>query len=142
MPFFRRFLPQVAIVLFLTLNTFGCGGQSISTKNPGQEPPHEGMLVPMPAGKGYVEVVKKTGTAPISSEVTFYLYRDGKYTPFDSTPESPVLVLDSKKSVKLKVVDDAMVTPEGPVLFGKRDVEGFLRFELDGESIQVVIGGR
>lgn len=142
MPFLLRFSPRFAFSLFLIVHAFGCGSQSISTKNPGQEPPHEGMLIPMPAGKGFVEVVKKTGTAPISAELTFYLYRDGNYTPFDSAPESPVLVLDSKNSVKLKVVDDALVTPEGPVLFGKRDVEGLLRFELEGDSIQVVLGGR
>lgn len=137
-----RFMTRLVFGLFLVVHALGCGNQSLSTADPGVEPPHEGTLFPLPAGKGFIEIVKKNGTSPISSEVSFYLYRDGSYTPYDSMPDSAVLLLDSNHSVKLKLVEDALVTPEGPVLFAKRDVEGLLRFELEGDSIQVVLGGR
>lgn len=79
----------------------------------------------------------------MDGEVAFYFYQDAKtYTPFDSPPEKGTLILDSKRSVELHLDDDALVTPSGPVLFVNRDVEGLLRVELDGNTLNVVLGGR
>lgn len=119
----------------------GCGSESLSTADSGTPPPHEGELVPIVNSKGLIEVVKKTGKAPIESEVSFYFYQDQKYTPFDALPEKGTFEFNNRK-VELTANDDALVTPKGPVLFANRDVEGVLTVELDGEAKRIPIGLR
>ena len=120
----------------------GCGGSgSLSTANSGPLPPHEGTLVQFPDGRGLVEVVKKSGKAPITAEVSFYFYQNA-YKPFENGPEAGFLVIDQKRRVSLQADGDALVTPTGPVLFANKDVDGVLSIELDGEPIQIPLGLR
>jgi hypothetical protein len=135
----------VRSVVFLALISgfiSGCSNRAVSTSNSGIEPPHEGVLVPLPDGKSWVEIVKKEGPAPITSEVSFYFYRNGTYEPCEQPPEAGVLELDGKRKVTLTLEDDALVTPSGPVLFAKREVRGELMFELDGQEMKVMLGSR
>ena len=120
----------------------GCGGTASAPVDTGTEPPHEGTLVPLPDGKSWIEFVKKTGVAPITSELTVYFYRDGKYTPHDQMPDSAILAIDNKRKVTLKADDDALVTPPGPILFGDNDVRGELSFELEGLEMKIPLGFR
>jgi hypothetical protein len=120
----------------------GCGGRMSAPVDPGTEPPHEGTLVPLPDGKSWIEFVKKDGGTPNNSELYVYFYGDDKYTPHDQMPESAILAIDNKRQVTLKVIDDALVTPPGPVLFGNNDVRGELSFELDGSTMKVPLGLR
>src|SRR6516162_7529208 len=106
---------RLCTLCFLGL-VVGCG-RGISTADPGPEPPHGGTLVVLPDGSGVVEVVKKKGDSPITSEVAFYFFKDASYTPFDPAPESGVLVIDAKWKVSLEADGDALITPTGPVLF-------------------------
>jgi len=69
------------------------GGSSIS--HPGTPPPHGGVLLEMPDGKGYIEVVKKPvgdKETSVVSEVTFYLLRDMS-TPFSPAPTTGTLTV-------------------------------------------------
>ena len=129
--------------LCLAGSVVGCHGDTLSTTDLGTAPPHAGSLITLPGGRGFIEVVKKEGQAPITSEVAFYFYRDSVYTPLDSIPETGELVMDGKRKVSLiSDGEGALVTPTGPVLFGKRDVEGMLIVEVDGETRQIPIGIR
>ena len=121
----------------------GCGGDALSTSDSGTPPPHSGMLIPVPGGKCFIEVVKKDGQAPITSEVSFYLYRDRYYTPYDPVPESGELLVGGKQKIPLKPDEEGcLVTPSGPVLFAKKEVEGLLSLEIDGENCQIPVGIR
>lgn len=120
----------------------GCGGTATAPVDPGTEPPHEGTLVPLPDGKSWIEFVKKESATPNDSELYVYFYQDDKYTHHDQMPESAILAIDNKRQVTLKVIDDALVTPPGPVLFGKNEVRGELIFELDGSKMNVPLGLR
>ncbi len=133
-----------SIVIFALISGFvaGCGSGGVSTKNAGIEPPHDGLLVPLPDGKSWVEIVKKEGSAPITSEVAFYFYRNGNYDPFENPPESGVLEIDSKRKVNLQLEEDALVTPSGAVLFANRPVEGALLVELEGREMKIMLGLR
>jgi hypothetical protein len=113
------------------------------TSNPGTPPPHSGNLIVLPGGKGYVEVVKKSGVsgkAPVTGEVAFYFLKDMS-TPFSPAPSSGTLTV-GKKKVSLKSEGDALVTPEGPPLFAKGDVDGALSVELDGKETTIPLGIR
>jgi hypothetical protein len=128
-------------MLGLVFGCIGCGG-GVSTANPGPTPPHGGRLVRLPDGAGLIEVVKKKGTAPLTGEVSFYIYKDA-YTPCDSAPETGLLVIDDQRKVSLQADGDALVTPTGPLLFGdEEEVDGVLCIELDGEARQIRLGIR
>jgi hypothetical protein len=122
----------------------GCGGGAPSTSNPGTAPPHQGNLVKIPGGPGYVEVVQKKAespTATMNGEVSFYFLKE------DMTPVSPAPIVGSlevgKKKVSLKSEGDALVTPSGPPLFAKSNgVDGMLSVELDGKSTNLPLGVR
>ncbi|MGA8349794.1 MAG: hypothetical protein WB773_18545 [Isosphaeraceae bacterium] len=120
----------------------GCGQGSL-TSNPGTPPPHGGNLVKLHSGQGYVEVVKKavaSGKEPTSGEATFYFFKD-MTVPYSPAPSSGTLTV-GKKKVTLKSEGDALVTPSGPPLFAKGDVDGVLSVELDGKSINIPLGIR
>jgi hypothetical protein len=120
----------------------GCGQGSL-TSNPGTPPPHGGNLVKLPGGQGYVEVVKKaiaSSKEPASSEATFYFLKD-MTDPYSPAPSSGTLTI-GKKKVTLKNEGDALVTPSGPPLFAKGDVDGVLSVELDGKPISIPLGVR
>ena len=73
----------------------GCGDGPPSTSNPGEPPPHGGVLVDMPGKSGLVEIVKKTvsGSEPtVTSEVSFYFFKEA-YTPFSPSPSTGTLTL-------------------------------------------------
>jgi hypothetical protein len=118
----------------------GCG-DGVSTANPGEQPPHGGTLILLSDGSGMVEVVKKTGTSPMTAEVSFYFYSDA-YSPYDPSPQKGVLQVSKQRSVTLIPQEDALVTPEGAVMFANRDVDGILTVELDGISRQIPLGMR
>ncbi len=120
----------------------GCGQGSL-TSNPGTPPPHGGNLVKLPGGMGYVEVVKKSVASskePTSGEATFYFLKD-MTDPYSPAPSTGTLTV-GKKQVTLKSEGDGLVTPSGPPLFAKSDVDGVLTVELDGKSIKIPLGVR
>lgn len=105
--------------------------------------PHGGSLVKLHSGQGYVEVVKKavaSGKEPTSGEATFYFFKD-MTVPYSPAPSSGTLTV-GKKKVTLKSEGDALVTPSGPPLFAKGDVDGVLSVELYGKSINIPLGIR
>jgi hypothetical protein len=125
-----------------TATLVGCGGGP-DLSDPGPPPPHGGNLVRLPANAGYVEVVKKPGssaTTPMTGEVSFYFLKDAS-TPISPAPSSGTLTV-GKKKVALKPEGDALVTPEGPALFPKGDVDGVLTVELDGKPVNIPMGVR
>jgi hypothetical protein len=121
----------------------GCGGVAPSTSYSGPPPPHKGNLVAISGGKGYVEVVKKevSPRSPVSAEISFYFLRDDGTTPYSPSPGAGTLTV-GKKTVDLKAEDDGLVTPNGPPLFPKKGVDGMLRVDLDGKSINIPLGLR
>jgi hypothetical protein len=129
---------------FVLLGTFaGCGGNALSTSNPGDPPPHGGNLIVLPGGKGYVEVVRKetsSGNSPIAGEASFYVFKD-MYTSYSPAPSVGTLTL-GKKKITLKAEGEALVTPFGPPLFAKGDVDGTLSIELDGKATNIPLGVR
>ena len=48
---------SLAIILTLAAGLAGCGGEF--TPRPGPASPHGGIMVPLPSGKGVVEVLKE-----------------------------------------------------------------------------------
>jgi len=122
----------------------GCGGGRPSTSNPGTSPPHQGSLIKIPGGQGFVEVVQKKAESPTSTmagEVSFYFLKD------DMTPVSPAPTAGSlqvgKQKIALKPEGDALVTPNGPPLFAKSvGVDGVLSVELAGTSVNLPLGVR
>jgi hypothetical protein len=99
-------------------------------------------LVKLPGGQGYVEVVKQpaSGTAPITGEITFYVLKD-MTEPYSPAPSSGTLTA-GKRKVSRKTEGDALVTPEGPPLFTKIDVDGILTVDLGGKPVQIPLGVR
>jgi len=136
---------RLAVSLLLSVSFVclfvGCGSGALSTANAGTPPPHGGSWATIPGGQLFLEVVKNQGPAPIQDEVTFYLYRDAAFTPCDTLSEA-VLEIDKQRKVSLIVDENSLTTPQGPILFGGREVEGLLRFELDGEVYRIPLGVR
>ena len=125
-----------------TATLIGCGGGP-NLSDSGPPPPHGGNLVRLPANAGYVEVVKKpssSATTPMTGEVSFYFLKDAS-TPISPAPSAGTLTV-GKKKVTLKPEGDALVTPEGPPLFPKGDVDGTLTVELDGKPVNIPMGVR
>jgi hypothetical protein len=132
----------VLLGLSLSLLLTGCGGGSL-TSDPGTPPPHEGQLVMIPGGKGFVEVVKRepsTPKAPLSGEATFYFLKDPK-TPYSPAPSSGVLTV-GKKKVTLQSSGEGLATPNGPALFPKGGMDGVLTIQLDGQDVNIPLGVR
>src|SRR5262249_49631194 len=122
----------------------GCGGGAPSTSNPGPPPPHGGNLIALPGEKGYVEIVKKpagSGKAPLTAEVSFYFLKSDGTTPVSPAPAAGKLQVGNK-DVALQAEGDALVTPSGPPLFAKGDVDGLLSVELDGKAMKIPLGIR
>jgi hypothetical protein len=90
-----------------------------------------------------VEVVKKAATSgkgPVTAEVSFYFLKDMS-TPLSSPPTTGTLTV-GKKKVILKADGEALVTPDGPPLFPKGDVDGTLTVSLDGKETTIPLGLR
>ncbi len=119
----------------------GCGSDG-RIGNAGPPPPHGGSLLPILKGKSFVEIVKKDGKSPMSSEVAFYFYKNAAYAPYTPEPDSGTLTVGKNKKITLKADGGGLVTPEGPVLFANRDVEGVLMVELGGEDAKIELGVR
>ena len=129
------------VLCLLALIAVGGCSNAPSTADPGEPPPHDGALIFLPDDGGIVEIVKKTGSDPITAELSFYFYRDKRFTPFDPAPETGVLVINDEK-IKLSAHDDALVTPAGPALFAGKDLDGMISVELDGENVNIPLGVR
>jgi hypothetical protein len=122
----------------------GGGGGAPSTSNPGPPPPHGGNLIALPGEQGYVEIVKKpagSGKAPLAAEVSFYFLKSDGTTPALPGPAAGKLHVGHKE-VALQAEGDALVTPSGPPLFAKGDVDGLLSVELDGKAMKIPLGIR
>jgi hypothetical protein len=121
----------------------GCGGGPASTSYSGPPPPHKGNRIAISGGQGYVEVVKKevSGRSPISAEISFYFLRNDGTTPYSPSPAAGTLTV-GKRKVDLKAEGDGLVTPTGLPLFPKSGVDGMLRINLDGKSINIPLGLR
>jgi hypothetical protein len=121
----------------------GCGGGVPSTSYSGPPAPHKGNRIAISGGQGYVEVVKKevSGRSPISAEISFYFLRDDGSTPYSPSPAAGTLTV-GKRKVDLKAEGDGLVTPTGLPLFPKSGVDGMLRINLDGKSINIPLGLR
>ncbi len=123
----------------------GCGG-GLRELDPGDPAPHGGEMILLRDDRGVIEVVKKETTEQsVTGEVSFYFYKDPKenggkpYGPWDSMPESGVLLIGKNQKVDLVVSDDALVTPTGPALFAKKEVGGELSIKIDGETMLIPI---
>ena len=125
--------------------SIGCGGGPPSTSNSGTPPPHQGNLVRVPGGKGYVEVVQKkagAATAPIAGEVTFYFLQEDGTTPVSPAPSTGTLAV-GKRTITLKPEGEGLATPNGQPLFAKTGgVNGVLSVELDGKPVTIPLGVR
>ena len=128
---------------FLLIGLFtGCGQGSL-TSNPGIPPPHNGQLIILPGSHGFVEVVKASGSSGKttgSGKVAFYFLKD-MTTPFSPAPSTGTLTI-GKKKVTLNAEGDGLVTPSGPSVFGKADLDGVLSVELEGKSVNIPLGVR
>jgi hypothetical protein len=121
----------------------GCGGGTASTSYSGPPPPHKGNRIAISGGQGYVEVVKKevSGRSPISAEISFYFLKDDGATLYSPSPSAGTLTV-GKKKVDLKAEGEGLVTPKGPPLFPESGIDGMLRVDLDGKSINIQLGLR
>jgi hypothetical protein len=77
----------------------------------------------------------------VTSEVSFYFFKSA-YTPFSPSPSSGTLTLVSGKKVELKPEGDALVTPPGPPLFAKGEVDGTITVDLAGSTKTIPLGVR
>jgi len=104
----------------------------------GAGPPHDGLIVELPDGGGFVEVVQKKPTSskgPLDKELSFYFLKD-MTTPLAPSPSSGTLTI-GKKSVELRADGEALVTPPGPPLFYQGDLGGILKVDIAGTSKDV-----
>jgi hypothetical protein len=127
-------IAQAGCVLLIAI-TIGCGGAP-STSNAGAPPPHDGHLIRLPEGGGFVEVVKKTGGA------TFYFFNDSSYTPFSPAPSTGTLTTGQGKKLDLKTEGDGLTTPSGTPVSKSGDVDGVLNVELGGKPYSIPLGIR
>ncbi len=100
-------------------------------------------MIDLPGGKGFVEVVKNDGTSGSSekiNKVAFYFLKD-MHTPFSPIPTWGTLTV-GKKKVALNAEGKALVTPSGPSIFGKGDLDGVLSVELNGHPVNIPLGLR
>ena len=130
----------LAICLTSLLAMSGCGPK-IQTDDPGPPPPHGGRLIPFADKSGVLEVVRKEGSEPMTGEVSFYFYLEG-FTPFDPAPEAGIFVLANDQTISLESNGEGLATPQGPILFPDREVDGTLTVELDGEKRVIPLGVR
>ena len=135
-------IKTLASLLLLGL-IFGCGDRPGDTSATGPPPPHNGLMLPLPDNAGFVEVVKKDAASPTTAEdeASFYFYKDGT-TPFSPSPTAGSLTVGEGKKIDLVAKGDALVTPPGPALFGKDEVNGLLTTDLGGKPVSVRIGAR
>ncbi len=119
----------------------GCGGTGALDGGP--KPPHDGELITLPGGKGYVEVVTKKAASPktpLDGELSFYFLKDAS-TPLSPAPSTGTLKV-GKSEVKLESQGDALVTPKGPPLLQKGNLDGLLKVDLDGQTVNIPLGVR
>jgi hypothetical protein len=76
-----------------------------------------------------------------SRPVSFYFLKDDAATPYSPSPGAGTLAV-GKKKVNLKAEGDGLVTPNGPPLFPKGGVDGWLIVDLGGKSINIPLGLR
>jgi hypothetical protein len=108
----------------------GCGsGGSPRLDESGPGTPHGGELIPMPGGKGFVEIVAKGKGA------SFYFLKDAS-TPFSPAPTAGVLNVGSKK-ITLKSEGEGLAVPDGTAAFVKGTADGILSVELDGKPVNI-----
>jgi hypothetical protein len=140
-------MPKIArtVCCLLLSASIGCGGGPPSTSDSGTPPPHQGNLVRVPGGKGFVEVVQKkaeSATTPIAGEVTFYFLKDDGTSPVSPAPSTGTLAV-GKQKITLKPEGDGLATPSGKPLFAKSGgVDGELSVDLDGKSVTIPLGVR
>ena len=123
------------LLLLAALPLVGCEPGPPSTTATGPPAPHQGSVIELPGGEGYVEIVQKQPTspkAPLDKELSFYFLKD-MTTPLAPAPTTGTLAV-GKKTVALKADGDALVTPLGPPIFPQGDLEGTLSVDLDGGS--------
>ena len=121
----------------------GCDGGAPSTSNAGTPPPHNGTLVDLPAGGGFVEVVKKPlpkGTS-VADEVTFYFLKS-MTKPITPAPTAGTLTVGKGKVLTLVAKDGGLATPAGPSLLAGGEIEGTLSVEIDGKKLSIPMGVR
>jgi hypothetical protein len=124
--------------------SIGCGGGLPSTSDSGTPPPHGGNLIRLPGGDGFVEVVQKKAASPrdqMTAEVRFYFLKKDGATLVVPPPSTGTFTL-GKKTINLKTEGDGLVTPNGPPLFPKGDLDGVVNVELDGKATSVPLGVR
>jgi hypothetical protein len=131
-----------AILLSVTMVAVGgCGGTG--ALDGGSKPPHDGELITIPGGKGYVEVITKKASSPktpLDGELTFYFLKDAS-TPRSPAPSTGTLKV-GKSEVTLASQGDALVTPKGPPLLQKGTLDGRLKVDLDGQTVNIPLGVR
>ena len=137
-----RISTHISCVCFLGL-LVGCRG-GLRELDPGDPAPHGGEMILLRDDRGVIEVVQKKVTAqPVTAEISFYFYKDSKdnggkpYAPWDSMPESGFLMIGKNQKIDLIVDDDALVTPSGPALFAKKEIEGQLSIVIAGETLVI-----
>ena len=137
-----RISTHISCVCFLGL-LVGCRG-GLRELDPGDPAPHGGEMILLRDDRGVIEVVQKKVTAqPVTAEISFYFYKDSKdnggkpYAPWDSMPESGFLMIGKNQKIDLIVDDDALVTPSGPALFAKKEIDGQLSIVIDGETLVI-----
>ena len=52
-------------------------------------------------------------------------------------PESGYLTIGKNQKIDLVLDDDALVTPSGPALFAKKEIDGQLSINIDGETLVI-----
>jgi hypothetical protein len=137
-----RISTRISVVCLLGL-LIGCGG-GLRELDPGDPAPHGGEMILLRDDRGVMEVVQKKVTEqPVKGEISFYFYKDPKdnggkpFAPWDSMPESGFLMVGKNQKVDLIVDDDALITPSGPALFAKKEIDGQLSINIDGETLVI-----
>lgn len=133
-----RILPLLAALPLL-----GCEPGPPSTTATGPPPPHQGAVLELPDGEGFVEIVQKKPASPktpLDKELSFYFLKD-MTTPLAPSPSTGTLTV-GKKAVELKADGDALVTPAGPPIFPQGDLEGILKVELGGGAKSIPLRTR
>jgi hypothetical protein len=134
-------ITRAGALVLVAMLAGGCGGSP--TMSSGPAPPHQGHLITLPGGKGYVEVVKKDAAstkAALTAEESFYFLKEGA-TPLSPAPSGGIFTVGTK-TVTLQSEGDALITPNGPPLLPKGGLDGVLAVELNGQAIKIPVGVR
>ena len=145
----RRVIARTGLLIGLALAGWGCGPSNTSTLPATVTATHNGTVLPLPEGQGYVELLVEsdkpnaTGKGVKGRVVAYFLNKDGN-GPVSPAPTDVTYLFDGGKSYTMTPLAGSVggfQTEAGPFPPG-RELSGELSATLDGKPVKVTVATR